>query len=269
MAGEWIKMRTNLWDDPRVSRIVDMTGKTEATIVGGLYWLWATADEHTESGLLHGLSVRQIDRKTGIAKFGAALVEVGWLQEEAEGVRIVHFDEHNGVSAKKRAQTAKRVANHRIGNDDETQTGESGNAPSVTGALAREEEDKRKDKDPPATPPRAQAHVREDGRFPMATGWSPSETLPAMLHQAGLLSPGDDAINAAVAEFVAFWSTKPDEVRTQAEWDRAFLKNLKRAKVEADSRSAAAPTTPRRQSGRHHGINDADFREGVSDDGRF
>ena len=92
MAGDWIKMRGNLWDDPRVSALVDATDSSEAAVVGGLYWLWATADQHTEDGTMPGLTVRQIDRKTGLPGFGQALVSIGWLADHPEGVRIVNFD---------------------------------------------------------------------------------------------------------------------------------------------------------------------------------
>lgn len=92
MAGEWIKMRGNLWDDPRVGRIVDMTGTKEATVIGALYWLWATADQHTEDGCMPGLSMQQIDRKTGVKGFAAALVDVGWLVDDAHGVRVASED---------------------------------------------------------------------------------------------------------------------------------------------------------------------------------
>ncbi|MFX3545051.1 hypothetical protein [Ralstonia mannitolilytica] len=145
MAGEWIKMRTNLWDDPRVTRLCDLTDASEATIIGGLYWLWATADEHSEDGELPGLTLRSIDRKTGIAGFGAALVDVGWLTEAEQGVTLSRFNEHNGASAKSRAQTAKRVANHR-GNAPVTQTPLQESNTSVSGALARE--DKRREEEP-------------------------------------------------------------------------------------------------------------------------
>lgn len=128
MAGEWIKVRTNLWNDPRVSQLCDTTGSAEAMIVGGLYWLWATADEHTETGLMPGLSVNAIDRKTGIKGFGVALVAIGWISEADDGIVISRFDEHNGASAKSRAQTAKRQANLRS------------NAPSVTEALRKRDE---------------------------------------------------------------------------------------------------------------------------------
>lgn len=141
MAGDWIKMRSNLWDDPRVGSLVDATETTEATVIGGLYWLWATADQHSEDGYMPNLTLRQIDRKTGIPGLGAALVSIGWLAESEGGVTLVKFDEHNGASAKKRAVTAKRVANHRGGNADVTQPALQGEHVSVTGALAREREE--------------------------------------------------------------------------------------------------------------------------------
>lgn len=93
VSGDWIKMRCNLWDDPRVARICDLCECTEAPVVGALYWLWATADQHTEDGILPGLTLRQIDRKTGVDGFAAALCEVGWLADHPEGVRVVRFDQ--------------------------------------------------------------------------------------------------------------------------------------------------------------------------------
>lgn len=148
MAGDWIKMRGNLWDDPRVSKICDLTGEGEAAVIGGLYWVWATADQHSEDGIMPGLSLRQIDRKTGIDGFGDALVLIGWLADHPEGVRIVRFDEHNGASAKKRCATAKRVAKHRSSNDEVTHQALRDGAEAVTEALARERVREREDTEP-------------------------------------------------------------------------------------------------------------------------
>jgi hypothetical protein len=139
MAGDWIKMRGNLWDDPRVSSICDMTDQSEVAVIGSLYWLWATADQHTESGFMPGLTLRQIDRKTGVSGIAQALVEIGWIKEEPQGILICNFEEHNGASAKKRCQTAKRVANHRSGNDEVTHPSLQEEQTSVSSALAREE----------------------------------------------------------------------------------------------------------------------------------
>jgi len=143
MAGDWIKMRSNLWDDPRVSSLCDQTGAAEASIIGGLYWLWATADQHTEDGLLPGMTVRAIDRKTAITGFGAALVEIGWITEEAEGLVIVRFDEHNGTSAKRRCMEAQRKANSRklSASDADTTPTENGQVRTDCGARERERED--------------------------------------------------------------------------------------------------------------------------------
>lgn len=156
MAGDWIKMRGNLWDDPRVSRLVDLTDSSEAAVIGALYWLWATADQHTEDGIMPGLSLRQIDRKTGVKGIGDAMVAIGWLADHPDGVRIINFEDHNGASAKKRAQTAKRVASFKAGNAQNndadsldnaevTPESEEGNAVSVTEALPQRDLEKRRE----------------------------------------------------------------------------------------------------------------------------
>lgn len=146
MSGDWIKMRGNLWDDPRVAKLCDLTGCGEAKIVGALYWLWATADQHTEDGIMYGLTLRQIDRKTGVTGFAEALIVIGWVADHPEGIRIINFTDHNGSSAKKRASTAKRVAEFRSCNDkkescnaDVTQQALQKEHASVSSALAREE----------------------------------------------------------------------------------------------------------------------------------
>ena len=136
MAGDWIKMRGNLWDDPRIAAIVDMTDSTEAQVIGALYWLWATADQHTDDGVLVGLSMRQIDRKTGVQGFASAVASIGWIVEEGNGIRICNFEDHNGETAKKRCQTAKRVAKHKA---EKSTTCDTANADSVTPSLPREE----------------------------------------------------------------------------------------------------------------------------------
>jgi len=154
MAGDWIKMRSNLWDDPRVAKLCDLTESGEAQIIGGLYWLWATADQHSEDGALLGLTSRSIDRKTGIKGFGDALISIGWLSGDENGVVIARFEEHNGASAKTRLQTAQRVAKHK-GNAQVTQQSlpidDLGNGETVSTALPREEK-RREEKKEPKTP---------------------------------------------------------------------------------------------------------------------
>jgi hypothetical protein len=73
MAGDWIRCG-NLWDDPRVQRLCDETGKIETTVAGALYWLWTAADQHSDDGFLRGMSLASLDRKCIVAGLGAALV---------------------------------------------------------------------------------------------------------------------------------------------------------------------------------------------------
>ena len=182
MAGEWIKVRTNLWDDPRIGQLCELTGQGEAAVIGGLYWLWATADEHSADGQLHGMTVRTIDRKTGIAGLGQALVTIGWLNDNADGVTVARFDEHNGASAKTRAQTAKRVANHKS-NAKVTQASLPKTDEAVSGALPREDkrrEEPEKDK------------TTTDASAPVAGGGGPADPDDFLPPGAAPLPPRQD-----------------------------------------------------------------------------
>lgn len=149
MAADWIKMRGNLWDDPRVARLCDLCDCGEAQIVGGLYWLWATADQHTEDGLMPGLTLRQINRKTGIRNFGEALCEVGWIEDRESSVVINRFEEHNGSSAKRRAADAQRKANSRSTSAQcpEDQAGASAILPANVVSLSARDADKERTPD--------------------------------------------------------------------------------------------------------------------------
>lgn len=149
MAGDWIKMRGNLWDDPRVSALVDATESSEAAVVGGLYWLWATADQHTETGVMPGLTLRQIDRKTGVPGLAEALCRVGWIADHPDGIHILNFEDHNGESAKRRSVDAKRKQGVRkvsAPDADISQT-DSGQPRTDLGAREREEKSREEKKE--------------------------------------------------------------------------------------------------------------------------
>lgn len=152
MAGEWIKVRTNLWTDPRVSQLCDLTDASKPAVVGALYWLWSSADEHTQDGHMPGLSIKAIDRESGVPGMGAALLTIDWIEDTPGGITLKRFDEHNGASAKSRAQTAKRVANHK-NNAVVTTVLQIANAPTVTSALPREEKRREEEKTNTPIPP--------------------------------------------------------------------------------------------------------------------
>lgn len=113
MAGEWIKMRTNLDSDPRVIEIAASLGVSELHVVGMLWKVWAWADEHTLDGNALRVTCVTLDRFTCVSGFADALRKVGWLEGRDGALSFPRFAEHNGQTAKKRAETNKRVAKHR------------------------------------------------------------------------------------------------------------------------------------------------------------
>lgn len=140
----WIKIETTLPQKPEVVKISAILQKKSAEVVGGLVLLWCLTDGLTEDGFLQYYTREEIDRVTGLKGFGRALERVGWIEYSEEGIRLVNYEKHNGRSAKKRAETARRVGRHRAkGVTDVTGEAEQSNAKGVTdvtqSALAREE----------------------------------------------------------------------------------------------------------------------------------
>jgi hypothetical protein len=113
MAGDWIKMRTNLDTDVRVLEIAEMLSLTELHVVGCLWKLWSWADQHTHDGNAIRVTHVTLDRFTAVTGFADALRKVGWLEGRDGALTFPRFAEHNGQTAKNRAETKERVAKHR------------------------------------------------------------------------------------------------------------------------------------------------------------
>jgi len=152
MAGEWIKMETSTPDKPEVFAIAARMGWDDPDlVVGKLFRVWRWFDQHTEKGNAPSVTPALLDRISGVTGFAEAMQSVGWLHVTKGGVDLPNFDRHCGKTAKDRALTAKRVANHKSnGKGNAPGNGEgnaTGNAGSVSRALPREE--KRRKKNPP------------------------------------------------------------------------------------------------------------------------
>lgn len=115
------------------------------------------------------------------------------------------------------------------------------------------------------TPPPPTREAASSEVFPIAEGWQPS---PAFTTQAKLLGlPVLDAQTMAegTSEFIAFWLARPNEVRTQAEWENALARSLKSRSVRASARPQH--TAPQRRTGAHAGFDSKDYTAGVNPDG--
>jgi hypothetical protein len=113
MAGDWIKMRVDLDDDPAVDVICVATGLERLAVVGRLWKLWAWADQQLHDGNAATVTVAFVDRKVEHVGFAEAMQKAGWLKILSTGISFPHFDRHNGKPAKERALTRDRVKRNR------------------------------------------------------------------------------------------------------------------------------------------------------------
>ena len=114
MAGDWIKMRHDLPDDPAVIKLAEETACVdESHVVGVLHKLWSWADRQSRSGHAPGVTVSWLSRYLVVPGFTDCLQEVGWLRVTKSGIQLPRFGRHNSESAKKRALAARRQVTHR------------------------------------------------------------------------------------------------------------------------------------------------------------
>lgn len=243
MAGDWIKMRSNLWDDPRIARLCDMTESSESAVIGALYWLWASADQHSEDGIMNGLTLRSIDRKVSIQGFGSALLAIGWIADHPEGVRIVRFEEHNGKSAKRRCSESIRKMSAR--DADKTGT-ESGNGAD------KDRTDGRQDTDKPRTESSKGAHLEKEkekeskpkSRDATATRL-PADWKPDDVGIAFCKAERPDLNAESVADrFRDYWTAQPGAKGRKTDWPatwRNWVRNENAQKVAAQKQISDSP----------------------------
>lgn len=156
MSG-WIKIEKSLESDPRTLRVARTLSKSLVTfcgnadadgrydpcnavafhyvtlVCGALARLWIYADTHIREDDTLDMGPAEIDDWVGIPNFCAALPE-DWLRVVDDGtVELPGFQAHNGVEAKKKASTQKRVERHRTSarNASALQAPEPCNAPAL------------------------------------------------------------------------------------------------------------------------------------------
>lgn len=129
----WIKFEIGTSDKLEVWRIADILGIDPDAVIGKLLRIWAWFDQQTVDGNAVSVTttstIALLDRKVGVSGFCVAMIQVGWMREETDRLTLPNFDRHNGKTAKNRALTAKRVANHKL----------TSNAEVTRTALPREE----------------------------------------------------------------------------------------------------------------------------------
>lgn len=134
MSGDWAKIELNTPDKPEVWMIADILDIDPDAAFGKVFRVWAWFDEHTENGNAPSVTKRLLDRNVGVTGFCDAMLQAGWMVEEEGLIGLPNFDKHNGNTAKKRANTNRRVSQHR-----ENAKENACNAQGVTKSVTREE----------------------------------------------------------------------------------------------------------------------------------
>jgi hypothetical protein len=120
MAGDWIKMRTDLYRDPKVVMIADFLGAVDGPLdrqvsqqlqanmaitrnalrcatVGALVALWGVTrhrgKRYGDDLVLHDAPLRVVDEISELPGFGAAMASVGWIRETDKGLVFPNFFE--------------------------------------------------------------------------------------------------------------------------------------------------------------------------------
>jgi hypothetical protein len=124
VAGDWIKIRSDLPDEDEVLGIAHRIGIEPDLVVGKLVRFWAWVDKVSPNGRLRWATLVDIDRRLTCPGFADALKFVGWLEEdttEGDPVLVVpHYERHMSQSAKRRAvrarqrQEARRECRHSV-----------------------------------------------------------------------------------------------------------------------------------------------------------
>jgi hypothetical protein len=144
MAGDWIKMRSNLRRHPKVVRMASALNADRLRVVGGLHAVWCLFDEHSEDGCLYGYTPSAIDEEIGFPGFCETLIAIGWVESDGnDGLSLPDFDTHNGASAKRRAMEADRKRAERAAASEHPQ--DVGNASASDADKKRTREEKRRD----------------------------------------------------------------------------------------------------------------------------
>lgn len=157
MANDWIKMRVDLQTHPKVVRILSATRADKFRVIGGLHAVWSVFDTHSVDGLLQGYTPEALDHIIGWEGFADAMIAVGWLAYDgANTLKMPEFTEHNGQSAKRRAEDQKRKRDARRPHSVRTLSADEQDEKldkKRTEEKRREREEKRVT--PPHTPPQA------------------------------------------------------------------------------------------------------------------
>ena len=254
MAGDWIKMRVDLRDDPAVFKLAEILCVEELHVIGSLFCFWSWVDKHAVDGRVDGATSRLIDKVSMTPGFADALVAVGWLDIDENGVTMPNFQRHNGESAKERSLKNARQARWRAKRDGNVDA-----LPSTqTSTVAPTREEKRREDKTKADAPLGfdtfwSAYPNKKGKGQALKVWSklkPSNDLLQTMLDALRDQKQSDAWVKDEGRFIPHPATWLNGMRWEDEVDGVSAAPASRAaqiqeaeRKEAERRSAASTSS--------------------------
>ncbi|AIN58736.1 hypothetical protein [Pseudomonas soli] len=242
MAGDWIKMRVDLQTHPKVFRMVSALRADRLRVIGGLHVAWSIFDTHSADGVLHGYTTDAMDAVIGWPGFTQAMVDVEWADIDEEGSLVMpRFDEHNGASAKRRANDSERkrvsrkadsVRNLSADDADRTRTREE-----------KRREDKEQDQKTSSSGDDGDLFVRFWKLYPRKVGKANAEKAWSKLKV-------DADLFERMTSALAAWAASPDWTKDGGQFipHPATWLNGKRWDDELPAPGNVHPFPPRRQA---------------------
>lgn len=159
MAGDWIKLECTTPDKPEIIRMAATLRIDQDAVVGKLLRLWVWADQNSVNGEGVTITAAFIDRLTNRRGFAAAMRSTGWLVGDDGAMTFPKFERHNGITAKMRAESNRRMKKSR-----ETKPDGCGNVAEKSQQKAQPEKRREDtDQEEPPTPPKPPAEASPPG----------------------------------------------------------------------------------------------------------
>jgi len=230
MSAEWIKFEKATHDKPEVWEIAEILQIDPDAVIGKLLRIWSWFDDQTEKGNAPSVTKSLLDRNVSVSGFCDAMISVGWMVEKKSEqnpiiseVILPNFSRHNGKTAKNRALTARRVANHKAktnANSNATVNAEV-TQPVTQNALPRKEKKRKEYKYTPQHVSMAESMANAIAKV------APKEKLPNLEQWADDIRKLNEIDNVPMADIERvfnwanqddFWSTNilsPSKLRKQ------------------------------------------------------
>ncbi|MCA6954680.1 DnaT-like ssDNA-binding domain-containing protein [Pectobacterium polaris] len=245
MAGDWIKMRTDLHTHPKVVRIASALNADRLRVIGALHASWCLFDVHSVDGVLDGYSSKTLDDMIGFPGFADAMITVGWLECADSSLCMPRFFEHNGQSAKRRAQEADRKRNARkssADNADKKRTREEKrredlkDKPPISGGGENSSDEPQEENTGPPVEQKQSDPVSPSylegldipiGKFTLYDGWMPSPDFQQRAALWGRVIAGQPPgyTQQELAAFTSYWVAE-GKIFNHVQWEQKLADSV-------------------------------------------